>query len=110
MKGFLGSLAAMLLASACVSTRESIPVGADASTTLTRCLLTEARRVAPKSINLDAAARAVVAACRFEIQEQRSALLAKSQGYGSDVRDELAQLERDHLELAREQVAFNRAR
>ena len=110
MKGFLGSLAAMLLASAGVSTRESMPVGADASTTLTRCLLTEARPVAPKSINLDAAARAVVAACRFEIQEQRSALLAKSQGYGSDVRDELAQLERDHLELAREQVAFNRAR
>jgi hypothetical protein len=110
MKALLGSLAAMLLVSACVSTRESMPVGADASTALTRCLLTEARRVAPKSITLDAAARAVVAACRFEIQEQRSALLAKSPDYGPDVRDELAHLERNHLELARQQVAFIRAR
>jgi hypothetical protein len=83
-------------------------VGAEASTALTRCILTEAQKIAPKSLKLDAAAHAVIAACSFQIQAQRSALLAKSPGYGQEVRDDLAKLERDHLELARNQVALNR--
>jgi len=107
---FVTSLAAMLVTCACVSTRESAPVGADASTALTRCILTEAQTVAPRLISLDSAARAVIAACSFQVQAQRSALLAKSAGYGPQVRAELDKLERDHLELAKEQVVLNRGR
>jgi hypothetical protein len=64
--------------------------------------------MAPKAINLDAAADAVIAACRFQLQEQRSALLAKSPDYSIEARGELAKLESDHLELAKRQVALNR--
>jgi hypothetical protein len=56
MKAFATSLIAMLVTSACVSTKESLPLGANASTALTRCILVEAQRIAPKAINLDAAA------------------------------------------------------
>ncbi|MEA2860825.1 MAG: hypothetical protein QOC72_2864 [Methylobacteriaceae bacterium] len=108
MRAFVTSLAAMLVTSACVSTKESPPLGANASTALTRCILVEAQSIAPKDINLDAAARAVIAACRFQLQEQRSALLAKSPDYSIEVRGELAKLESDHLELAKRQVALNR--
>jgi hypothetical protein len=66
--------------------------------------------IAPKAISLDVAARAVVAACSFQVQAQRSALLAKSPGYGPQVRAELDKLERDHLEMAKEQVVLNRGR
>jgi hypothetical protein len=103
-------LMAILPTSACVSTREAPPVGADASTALTRCILVNAQTIAPKAINLDAAARAVVAACSFQVQAQRSALLAKSPGYGPQVGAELDKLERDHLEMAKEQVVLNRGR
>jgi hypothetical protein len=102
------SIAAVLLMSACVSTRESAPLGANVSTALTRCILLEAQKIAPKAINLDAAAHTVMAACKFQLQEQRSALLAKSPDYSPEVRSELAQLEADHLELAKKQVALNR--
>jgi hypothetical protein len=103
------TLAAMLLVCACVSTKDAPPVGASVSTALTRCILLEAQRIAPRPIKLDAAAHAVIAACKFQLQEQRSALLAKSPDYGLEVRGELAKLEADHLELAKEQVALNRA-
>jgi hypothetical protein len=72
--------------------------------------LLEAQKIAPKAINLDGAARAVMAGCKFQLQEQRSALLARSPDYGSEVRGELAKLESDHLELAKEQVVLNRGR
>jgi hypothetical protein len=110
MRAFVTSLVAMLITSACISTRESAPVGADASTALTRCILMEARIIASKAISLDAAARAVLAACSFQAQDQRSALLAKAAGYGPEVRAELDKLGRDHLELAKEQVVLNRGR
>jgi hypothetical protein len=110
MKAFATSLIALLVTSACVSTKESLPLGANASTALTRCILVEAQRIAPKAINLDAAADAVVAACSFQVQAQRSALLAKSPGYGPQMRAELDKLERDHLEMAKEQVVLNRGR
>lgn len=106
----LVTLPAMLLVCACVTTKDAPPVGASVSTALTRCILVEAQRIAPKAITLDAAAHSVMAACRFQLQEQRSALLAKSAGYGPQVRAQLDNLERDHLELAKEQVALNRSR
>jgi hypothetical protein len=70
----------------------------------------EAEKVASKPISLDAAAHAVLAACRFQLQEQRSALLANSPGYGPEVRGELAKLESDHLENAKQQVSVARSR
>lgn len=80
------------------------------SRTLTRCILVKAETIAPKAISLDAAARAVVAACSFQVQAQRSALLAKSPGYRPQVRAELDKLEREHLDMAKEQVLLNRGR
>ncbi|MBV8848684.1 MAG: hypothetical protein JOZ16_03770 [Methylobacteriaceae bacterium] len=110
MRAVVTSLATMLPLLACVSTKESPPLGADASTALTKCILMEAQRMAAKAINLDAAARAVIDACSFQVQAQRSALLAKSPGYSPELRAELAELERDHLQLAKEQIALNRGR
>jgi hypothetical protein len=72
--------------------------------------LVKAETIAPKAISLDAAARAVVAACSFQVQAQRSALLAKSPGYRPQVRAELDKLEREHLDMAKEQVLLNRGR
>jgi hypothetical protein len=70
----------------------------------------KAQTIAPKAISIDAAARAVVAACSFQVQAQRSALLAKSPGYDPQVGAELDKLERDHLEMTKEQVVLNRGR
>jgi hypothetical protein len=70
----------------------------------------KAQNIAPKAISLDAAARAVVAACSFQVQAQRSALLAKSPGYRPQVRAELDKRERDYSDMAKEQVLLNRGR
>ena len=63
----------------------------------------------PPGISVDAAARAVIAACSFQAQAQRSALLAKSGGYHAHVPAELDKLERDHLEMAKEQIVLDEA-
>jgi hypothetical protein len=75
-----------------------------------QCIVTQAKAIAPKSVDLETAAYAVVGACNHVINAERASLLARYPGFGAEVRAAYSETEAAQLSRARREVAFNRTR
>jgi hypothetical protein len=103
----------VIILAGCVGKSEPGIVSAGVSSApspVLQCIISQAKTIAPKPVDLETAAYAVLGACNHIISAERSSLLAKYPGFGAEVRAAYSETEAAQLSRARREVALNRTR
>jgi hypothetical protein len=95
------------LLSGCGSPQQKLETASLADAT-TNCIRREAVKVAPKPVDLNTAAMAVIARCRAEVWAEEKALVDRYPGYREHIAERFKKVHAARFELAQQAVALAR--